>query len=169
MEFTCRVSPDGGMEFGDRNRVYFKQYLKANPGAVLRITPVFPESNKQRAFLEGAVIPLVTFYQQGMDYRKCDDNRKVREWLKQEFNGELVWIKTKVGKTEAHKIGRSTKGRDVLQPFLERVVLWLIENYDPPAVALDPNEYKRWRDTIFPTGECDHYLEYLNAMGVLTR
>jgi hypothetical protein len=46
---------------------------------------------------------------------------------------------------------------------------WIIENYAPPTVALDPNEYKRWRDTIFPTGECDHYLEYLNAMGVLTR
>jgi hypothetical protein len=37
-----------------------------------------------------------------------------------------------------HKIGKSTKGYEVLQPFLERVVLWLIENYDPPAVALDP-------------------------------
>jgi hypothetical protein len=35
---------------------------------------------------------------------------------KQEFNGELVWIKQKEGKTEAHKIGKSTKGRDVLQP-----------------------------------------------------
>jgi hypothetical protein len=27
----------------------------------------------------------------------------------------------------------------------------------------------RWRDTIFPTGECDHYLEYLIAMGVLQK
>jgi len=161
--------PDGGMEFGERNRVYFKQWLKANPGAVLKITNVLPESNKQRAFLEGAVIPLVTFYQQGMDYRNSDDNRRVREWLKAEFNGELVWIKQKDAPSKPQKIGKSTKGREVLQPFLERVVTWLIENYAPPDVALNPKEYELWRDTIFPTGECDSYLEYLNAMGVLLR
>ena len=122
MEFTCRVSKDGGMDFSDRDRVYFNQYLKANPGVVLKITPVFPESNKQRRFLEGAVIPLVTFYQQGMDYRNSDDNRKVREWLKQEFNGELVWVKEPKKGTKAVKIGKSTKGRDALQKFLERVM-----------------------------------------------
>jgi hypothetical protein len=105
-----------------------------------------------------------------MNYRNSDDLQRVHEWLKMEFNGELIWMRTGKGtKTTAHKIGKSTKGREVFQPFLERVVTWLVENYDPPTVALDPNEYKRWRDTIFPTGECDHYLEYLNAMGVLTR
>jgi hypothetical protein len=63
----------------------------------------------------------------------------------------------------SQKIGKSTKGRDALQPFRERVITWLVENYEPPQAALDPEQYKRWRDTISPTGECDHYLEYLNA------
>jgi hypothetical protein len=40
---------------------------------------------------------------------------------------------------------------------------------DPPAAALNPAEFKLWRDTIFTTGQCDSYLEYLNAMGILTR
>jgi hypothetical protein len=47
----------------------------------IKIKPVLPKSNKQRGFLEGAVIRLVTFYQQGMDYRSSEDNRRVREWL----------------------------------------------------------------------------------------
>jgi hypothetical protein len=64
---------------------------------------------------------------------------------------------------KSQKIGKSTKGRDALQPFRERVITWLVENYEPPQAALDPEQYKRWRDTISPTGECDHYLEYLNA------
>jgi hypothetical protein len=58
---------------------------------------------------------------------------------------------------KSQKIGESTKGRAALQPFLERVVTWLVENYDPPQAALDPEQYKKWRDTIFPTGERDHY------------
>lgn len=52
-------------------------------------------------------------------------------------------------------VGKSTKGRDALQPFLERVVDWLVENYAPPIEALEPERYKVWQDTIFPTGEHD--------------
>ena len=64
------------------------------------------------------MIPLVAYYQVGMNYRNADDCRKVREWLKLEFNGELVWIKEKEGRAVPHKIGKSTKGREALQPFL---------------------------------------------------
>ena len=42
-----------------------------------------------------------------MDHRNTDDCEKVREWLKQEFNGELVVIngkyKTDVGKAGSHE------------------------------------------------------------------
>ena len=60
MEFIFRASRDAGMDFGERNRALFEQYLKANPGVLCKITPVLPESNKQRRYLEGAIIPLVT-------------------------------------------------------------------------------------------------------------
>ena len=54
----------------------------------------------------------------------------MREWLKLEFNGELIWIKeVKGSKTAAHMIGRSTKGRDVLQPFMEQVLVWLMGTF----------------------------------------
>ena len=51
-----------------------------------------------------------------------------------------------------HRIAKSTKGREALQPFLERVIEWLQENYAPPAEALDPEQFKAWRDTVFPYG-----------------
>lgn len=164
MEYTARVTKDGAMDFGQRNHAYFKQWLKDNPGAVIKITNLLPESNKQRAFYHGAVCPLVAWYQEGMDYRNSDDLRRVHEWLKQEFNADVVWIKG-----QRYKVGKSTKGREALRPFLERVLNWLMENYDPPTEALDPDEFKKWRDTIFPTGESDSYIEYLNTLGILMR
>ena len=161
MEFLCRITQDSGMDFGERNRAIFKRYLSENPGRLLKITPVLPESGKQRRFLEGAVIPLVTYYQEGMSHTSHEDCDKVREWLKLEFNGDFIEMHGKV-----HRIGKSTKGRDALQPFLERVVDWLIENYQPPAEALDPANFKHWHDTIRPYGEAN-YIDYLRSIGLL--
>jgi hypothetical protein len=86
----------------------------------------------------------------------------VREWLKAEFNGELVVIDHKV-----LGIGKSTKGREALNAFPERVIGWLIDNYAPPAEALDAKKFKVWRDTIFPTGVEDNYIDYLKSIGTL--
>ncbi len=162
MEFLGRITKDGGLDFGERNGVIFKRYLADNPGIVLRITPVLPESGKQRRYLEGAIIPLVTYYQEGMNHRSSADCEKVREWLKQEFNADLVSIAGTV-----HPIAKSTKGREALNAFLERVVDWLVENYQPPAEALDPERYKVWRDTIAPDGGPDNYIDYLAKCGNL--
>jgi len=164
MEVLCRIQNDGSLDFGERNFALFKRFCHDNPGLVLRITPVLPESDKQRRFFEGAVVPLVAYYQEGMDYRSVDDLRRVREWLKLEFNGELVLLGGK-----AHKIGKSTKGREALGQFLERVVAWLTENYAPPSEALDPHEFMVWRDTIFPTGGPETYIGYLGTIGVLAK
>jgi hypothetical protein len=46
---------------------------------------------------------------------------------------------------------------------------WLVENYQPPAQALDVEEFKNWRDTIFPSGGPDNYIDYLREIGVLNR
>jgi len=162
MKLLCRITKDGGLDFGERNRAVFKQYLRDNPGQVLKIAPALPESGKQRRFLEGAVVPLVAFYQEGMNHNDLDDLRRVREWLKDEFNGELVIIGGK-----AHRIGKSTKGREALQAFLERVMDWLMENYQPPPEALDPERFKVWRDTIYPYGGPDNFIDYLAELNIL--
>lgn len=162
-EFTCRINNAGGLEFGDWAANAFRRYRKDNPGMVLKITPLLPESNKQRRFLEGAVIPLATFYQEGLDHQNSDDCHRVREWLKLEFNSEMVRVNG-----FGNRIAKSTKGRDALQPFLERVIEWLQENYAPPPEAINPEEYKVWHDTIFPYGGADNYIDYLCERRILT-
>jgi hypothetical protein len=71
MEFHARASGDKrrGLEFGDRGRAIFIQWLKDDPGSLLKITPVLPESDKQRRFFEGAVVPLIVHYQEGLAHR----------------------------------------------------------------------------------------------------
>jgi hypothetical protein len=79
----------------------------------------------------------VTFYQAGFDHHDNEDRHRVREWLKEEFNGEIVELGGKV-----HWIAKTTKGRDQLQPFLERVLARVMENYEPPPEALNPMRIK---------------------------
>ena len=162
MDFQCLGTADGHLDFGIFGKPKFQQFLKEHPGIRLVVTAQLPESGKLRRYYEGAIIPLVTFYQEGMDHRNGDDRRQVREWLKTEFNGQMVEIGGKM-----HVVGKSTSGREVLNPFVERVVDWLTENYAPPAEALTPKKYKEWRDTIFPFGGPDNYIDYLLEIGLL--
>jgi hypothetical protein len=55
----------------------------------------------------------------------------------------------------------------MLAPFVERVIDWINENYDPPSEALDPEKYKHWRDTVFPFGGADTYIDYLVELKLL--
>jgi hypothetical protein len=164
MEFQCQGTADGRLDFGPYNRAKFQQFLQEHPGIRLKITAELPESGKLRRFYEGAVVPLLCFYDEKLDHRSNEDRQTMREVLKQEFNGQMVQIGGKM-----HVVGKSTKGRAILNPFVERVIDWLTENYAPPAEALDPEKYKEWRDTIFPDGGPDNYIDYLQEVGLLRR
>lgn len=161
--FKGRFTKEGTLSFGTYTRSKLKDFIKKNPNMPFEIVPVLPESNKQRGFFEGAVVPLVTYYQSGLDFRNKSDVAKVREWLKLEFNGEIVNI---LGKQV--KIAKSTK-RQLNQGFLERVIGWLEENYSSPIESLNPEKYKHWRDTIYPMGGPDTYIEYLQEIGILQK
>src|SRR5947209_5576105 len=144
MEFQLRGMPDGQLSFGVHGREKLRLFLRNYPhGVPMTLTASLPESSKLRRFYEGAVIPLATFYQEGMNHHDPDDRRKMREWLKQEFNGEIILVDGK-----RHRVAKSSKGRDALNPLVERVINWLQDNYDPPPQALDPQAYKDWRDTV---------------------
>lgn len=162
--FQARIKHDGtGLELGtDFNRRKFHDFLKKNPGLRMKIEPVLPESANQRRWFEGALVPLVTFYQKGMDHTAPEDNRKVRDWLKEEFAGEMVVVAGK-----ANRIAGSTKGRKALQGFIERVMDWAGEN-GYQIELLNPEEYKKWRDEIFPFEQGpDNYIDYLAQTGRL--
>lgn len=162
-KFNGRFSADGGLDFADFTRAKLKAFIKENPRMPFELRPIFAESKQQRGWFEGALVPLVTFYQENMDHRDPKDTQRVREWLKIEFNGEMVAID---GKT--HKVAQSTSNR-LNSGFLERVVDWLHSNYAPPAEALDPVGYKRWHDEVFPYGGPETYIDYLSELNILKK
>lgn len=142
----------------------FVDFLRENEGMRVQITPLMPESEKMRGYFEGAIVPFITFFQESMDHHDSKDLHRVREWLKQEFNGEVIVI---AGKQQ--RITKSTKS--VLKGFMERVLDWCGEQGYPMELA-NPEEYKKWRDTIFPFGNIndpDNFIDYLVQIGKLRK
>ena len=161
MTFFTATSNGVGLDMGsETNRAKFKQFLLENKGIRLKIEPVTPESRGQRAFFEGAIVPLFCYYQENMDYKNPDHLKKVREWLSLEFNSELVNVGGKV-----HKVAKSTKGQ-LNKGFIDRVMDYMADN-GYQIDTLDPNNYKVWRDTIYPFGGADNYIDYLVSVGRL--
>lgn len=157
------IAKNGGLNMGsDYNRANFRKWLQNHDGARVEFHLVLPESRKLRGYFEGAIVPLFCFYQEGMNHLNQGDLEKCREWLKIEYNGEIVVIKGK-----AHKMSKSTKGRE-LAPFVERVLDGLGEQGYPVDVLI-PDEYKKWRDTIFPYGGPENYIDYLLSIGKIRR
>lgn len=145
-------------------REKFANFVKNHEGKRLFLTPTFKESDNQRGFFEGAVVKLVTYFQEGMDYRNSEDCRNVREWLKIEFNGEFAVING-----ISHKVGKSTKGK-LNEGFIEAIIDWLEENYGIDRTkVLNPKEYKVWKDEVYPYGGPDNYIDYLQELGFLKK
>ncbi len=154
---------DGGFNFGsDFNRGRFVDWSRKNKGQRAGISLLVPESIDQRGFFEGGVCRLVAFFQEGMIHTNNKDVKTVREWLKVHFNGEYVVI---AGKSE--KMGGSTKN-ELNNGFLDRVIDWIEEEYGVDrSQVLDPKEYDMWKDTIFPYGGPDNFIDYLVSIGRL--
>jgi hypothetical protein len=164
-KFHGRFTGDGGMSFGTYTRMDLKKFARENPDMPFELKPLLAESEDQRGFFEGGICPLVAFYQEGMDYRSYKDRKKVRDWLKIEFNGDLVAL---AGKT--HRIAKSTKNK-LNDGFLERVQEWFIDNYSPPKEVFDTSVFKNWRDKLRPLGEskAETYIDYLLEIGLITK
>lgn len=162
MNFVAIVQ-NGKLTFkNDFIREKFAKFVKTHDGKRLFLTPTFKESDNQRGFFEGAVVKLVTFFQDGMDYTSLEDCRNVREWLKIEFNGDFVVVNGK-----STKVGKSTKGK-LNEGFLERVIDWIEENYGVKREdVLNPKEYKKWRDEVWPYGGPENYIDYLKELNLL--
>ena len=131
----------------------YNEFAKKNEGMRIELSPVLPESAKQRKFYHGAVLPMLAFYQENLDHHKSSDIAKVHEWIKIEFNGEFVEVGGK-----AQKVGRSTKGQ--IKDVLERLLDWMGEQ-GYAIEWLNPVAYKHWRDEVFPYGGPTNYIDYL--------
>jgi hypothetical protein len=161
----------GRLALSDYNRRTWDSFLKdpKNEGRVIAIQDRVPESLKQRAYYEGAVIPLWA-YLNDYDFKDADTLGFLRETAKKEFNGEITIL-------DGKKVirGKSTKGLlgendQQSSGFLERVISYLEENYGIDRnKVLNPEHYKTWRDEIFSFGEHESYIEYLQDTGFLKK
>ena len=64
---------------------------------------------------------------------------------------------------------QAAKRRDQLQPFLERVLAWVMENYEPPQEALNPDASRLGGIPCSPFGGADNYIDYLLHQSPMTR
>jgi len=152
--FLCRANRNGTLNFSPYNRIRLKEWMKENHGRLMKLTAKHVESAEQRGWFEGGLIPFITYHQDNMDHHEADDRHKVREWLKLEFNADMVAIG---GKT--HMIAQSTKG--VLnEGIIENILAWC-EDQGMKVELLDPKIYKKWRDEIRPFGGPDNFIDYL--------
>ena len=156
--FTA-LAKDGKLSMNEYTRNKFTKWLKENDGVRLKITADTPESKSLRGYLEGALIPLIAFYQEGHDHRSVVDCQLIREWLRLEFNAKMTVVSG-----VARKVGKSTKGREELRAFVDKVVDWMEEQgYEIP----NPDEYKVWRDSIKPYSDIDNFIDYQVSIGKL--
>lgn len=156
-------SKEGKLSMGSEyNRIRFSEFLKKHDGIRFKIDPLTPESNKQRKFFEGGIVALITYYQNNLNYRDTNDLKTVREWLKIEFNGAFITLGGK-----SVKVPMSTKG-ELNRGFIERVLDWMNENGYQTELLL-PEDYKKWRDTVFPFGGPDNYIDYLLSINKLKK
>lgn len=156
------IAQGGKLNMNEHNKKMFIDFLRKNEDMRMEITSLTPESTRLRGFFEGGILPFIAYYQEGMNHRDYKDIHKVREWLKTEFNGDVVIMGGK-----QHRITKSTKG--LLKVFIERVLDWMGEQ-GYKIELLNPDEYKRWKEEIFPTGEIndpDNYIDFLISIGKL--
>lgn len=163
-KFVGRFSTEGnGLNFSDRTKWYLKKFIKENPNLPFELKTLLPESNTQRGFFEGGVLPLWVFLD-NKDYKDSRIIKQYHEYSKQEFNSEIVVINGK-----PRKVACSTKNK-LNQGFLERVIGYLEDNYGiDSSKVLDPKKYKHWHDAIFPYGGPETYIDYLVSVNVLKR
>ncbi len=148
----------------DYNRARFSERLKQ--GGRGHIIFDLPESRKQRRFFEGAIVPLATYFQDNLDYRNSEDLELMRESLIEDCLG--VEIKIVNGKKRTKRA--SSKGSKNLNKVAEYTIDYLVAEHGiDQAEVLNPDEYKTWRDEIFPYGGADNYIDFLIESGKLNK
>lgn len=156
------IVKQGKMEMQtDFMRERFKIFLKNHEGARIEFVPIVPESKNQRKFYHGAVIPLWV-YLDGKDHRNSDILEQQHEIAKLEFNSTLV-----VSNGKTYRIGQTSKQK-LATGFIETIIGYLQEQYGiDPMKVLNPIEYKKWKNEIYPFGGADNFVDYMVEIGLL--
>ena len=162
-KFEGKFKKDG-LDFM-KGRDAILRYASFHVGQRFALIPLEPESEVQRGFYEGGVIPL-WIYLDGYDFRDPVKQKQYHQHANEEFNPEVLTINGKNVKK-----GASSKGKlNGENGIINKVIDMLEEQYGIDRIeCLDPAKYKDWRDRIKINGEYDEYIDYLVAMGKLKR
>jgi hypothetical protein len=164
MEFQGQGNADGTLKLSAFTKDEVRRYLAENGPARFTITFDLPESGKMRRFYHGAVLPLWA-YLDGKDHRSAHVRHDLAELAKLEFNGAELVVNGQL-----KKIGRSTKGRVVLGPHVEKVITYLEENYSIDRTqCLDPDDFKHFIGAVYMHGKYDTYIDYLLELNRIPR
>jgi len=154
------IFQDGGLLFGTPEQL--KEYAAKHEGGKFNIVPYVPESPRQRKFYHGAVLPLWAFLND-WDYKDTDNLTFLHGEAKNEFNSEVMFLDGKKVKR-----GKSTKG--ALQEHIEKVILYLEEQYAIDRLkVLNPEHYRDFMDRVFMEGKYTDYIDYLIDLGILQK
>lgn len=159
-------SPKGiRFEISDYWVSMIRKELKESGESMLKaiISFIIPESNNQRRFLHGGLIPL-WIKLDGNNFKDSSLCDFYFEVFKREHYPEAVKIN---GKVEIR--GKSSKGSKALNKITEMMIDFLVENYGLryESEVLNPENYKKFRDELFSTGKWERYLDYCEEMGWL--
>lgn len=156
------ISTGSKLDFRSDQKRMIKDVLE-NKGAKYKLERIVPESIRQRGFYEGAVISLWIFLD-GNDWKNSKVHQHYHHEANKEFNGDII---VRNGQTE--KIGLSSRGKlGGEDGMIEKVIMFLEEQYAiNRGEVLDHEDYKKWRDTVFPYGGAETYIEHLLSLGKL--
>jgi len=128
-----------------------KDFYSVNRGRQIRYNVELyngDESLEKRRYFEGALIPVLTHFQNKERSNKLPPYTRadIRLLVAREFNGKVI---TKNDGT-SFKVGLSTKiGNRAFAKMLDRITDWMKENGIPVPCN---KEYKKWRDSAPPVG-----------------
>lgn len=160
------ILTDKSIEISEFNRKKLRQAVKDNGRPIKGyISTTMPESRKQRGYLMGGLIPLLV-YLDGNDYKDKDMLDFYFQEYKKELQPEFVTING-----TPRKRGKSTKGSESLNQFIEKLQEFLAEQYgiDHNCPAINPEEYKKFRDEIYFDSEYEDFISYAVDMKWIKR
>lgn len=126
-----------------------QRFFENAEGKYLIISTDDATSAEKRRFFEGCLVPVVFYAHPHSGWRTFED---AREALKLEFLPRKK-VKTLSGMSVEITISTTRLTNDQFGHLLDAVVHWLTENKLVPEEAIDPENYKRWRDAAPSPGE----------------
>lgn len=107
-----------------------------------------PTAEKRR-FFEGCLVPVTFYTHKNTDWDSFVDAREALklEFLPRKFRTDLAGKQFVIPRSTLELSNRK------FGEMIESIVQWLTENQMVPADAIDPENYKAWRDSAPSVGE----------------